>query len=300
MAMFHLTDPDHICEEEEESAFCVLLAPSDDGVVVFIKSYFDESYDKDILCVAGYVFNARNGRLLDAEWKKMLWFCKRLPYFRMSACNQGEYPFDRLSEPERIAAQTKAISLISEFASFGSAITVDQREFYRIVTEKGFVRSSYEFCTWMVLVSVLSWLKAHPEVNGASYFFEAGHEHETQSNSLMRRIYKIPDLRREYRYISHDFVDKEKVRPTQTADILAWQWFKDFSRRKQGLTRRRTDCDVLIRGTTHQTLHADKSILEQIIQRIDGLTEVGRGNEIAALAIRDPAFFEKLRNQKPS
>jgi hypothetical protein len=48
-----------------DSIFCELLddlAPEADGIVVIIKSYFDESYDDRLLCVAGYSFTNANAR----------------------------------------------------------------------------------------------------------------------------------------------------------------------------------------------------------------------------------------------
>src|SRR5580658_6565521 len=95
--------------------------PSD--VAVLIQSYFDESYDNRILCVSGYIFTGLRVRKLDQAWRRMLWQYKRLPYFRMSACNHGSYPFDRLTKSECIAVQTRAISLIGKYASYGMAVT---------------------------------------------------------------------------------------------------------------------------------------------------------------------------------
>jgi hypothetical protein len=51
--------------DRRDSIFCELLddlAPEADGIVVIIKSYFDESYDDRLLCVAGYSFTSANAR----------------------------------------------------------------------------------------------------------------------------------------------------------------------------------------------------------------------------------------------
>jgi len=115
--------------DHEESVFADLLdsvAPAATDLIMLIKSYFDESYNDGLLCVAGYTFTSAKARALDEEWKKMLARYKRLPFFHMSACNTNEPPFDRLTEAECIAV---AIGLINKYSLFGYAVTVDQRAF---------------------------------------------------------------------------------------------------------------------------------------------------------------------------
>jgi hypothetical protein len=62
-----------------------------------------------------------------------------------------------------------------------------------------------------------------------SFFFEAGFMHEGLANRMMNRIFKAPQLCEFYRYKAHVFVDKKEARPTQAADLLPWQWYKDFA-----------------------------------------------------------------------
>src|SRR5207244_2127057 len=102
------------------------LAPGGSDLVVLIRSYFDESFDDagTTMCIAGFIFRSDKARELTHAWKAML---RRydLPYFRMSACNSGHEPFNRLSEDECIAAQKEAIGLVGKYAAFGAAITLD-------------------------------------------------------------------------------------------------------------------------------------------------------------------------------
>lgn len=231
-----------------------------------IQSYFDESGDTDILCVAGYIFKSGKAKKFDLEWRRMLFRYKRLPYFRMSACNRGSEPFDRLTKDERIAVQKEAIALIGRFAAYGAAITVDQAAFNKIITNKGFVRTSYEFCVWMILTSVQAWMNEHPPVSGASYFFKSGHLHQAMANGLMNKIFINRTMKERYRYKEHLFVDKVAVRPTQAADTLAWQWYKDLTRRKKnGAKGPCADCAALLRGTPHHVFHADEEMFQKAI-----------------------------------
>src|ERR1700733_4494442 len=94
--------------EDESSDFADLLdtfAGQPGDIVVLIKSFNDESYDNDILCVAGYTMTSPQARALDADWGRML-VRYRLPYFRMSACNSCEEPFKHLTGQECIDVAT--------------------------------------------------------------------------------------------------------------------------------------------------------------------------------------------------
>jgi hypothetical protein len=276
-----------------DSVFTDLLdavAPHPSDIAVLIQSYFDESWDEEILCVAGYIFSSAHARKLDEEWRRMLWRNGRLPYFRMSACNRGSEPFDKLDEAGCIKAQTDAIGLISKYASYGMAVTVDQAAFYRVLGTEGFTRSPYEFCTWSVLTAVLSWMVDHDEVKGASFFFEAGHQHQSQAQFIMNRLFTDAEQKARYRYKAHAFVDKKASRPSQAADLLSWQWYKDCQRRRNGATKPRADCRALTNGTPHHVLHFDEPLLHKLVAMMDERAGVpGKGNEVAAMAIRDPS-----------
>jgi hypothetical protein len=278
---------------EADEAFADLLnavAPAPNDIVVLIRSYFDESWDDDILCVAGYTFTSSNARKFDEAWRRMLWKHGQLPYFRMSACNAGREPFDKLDKAARISAQTDAIALICKYASFGKAVTIDQHAYYRIIGNNGVVRSPYEFATWMILTAVLSWMEKRGDVGGASYFFEAGHQHQSQSEALMRILFKDGVLRDRYKYNAHAFVDKAKSRPSQAADMLSWQWFKNIQRIRDGATKMRADCGALVSGVETHYSHINEYYLNMLVEAMDRKAGgPGLGNMIAAMALRDPA-----------
>jgi hypothetical protein len=266
---------------------------------VLVRSYFDESWDSDVLCVAGYVFKAGKARKLDAEWRRML-SRYELPYFRMSACNQGTEPFDKLTKDECIAVQKKVIAIIGDFAAFGAAVTIDQSAFDKIITNKGFVRTAYELCILMVLTAVQVWMDEHNEQMRSSYFFEAGHAHQSLANALMDNMFRNQAMKDSYRYVAHVFVDKKESRPTQAADILAWQWYKDLMRRKNGAKNYRADCEALLSGTPHRAVHVGKETLELAIRWMNERSGGNWGNELAALALRDPSnpIFPKAKGEK--
>jgi hypothetical protein len=49
-----------------------VVAPRKDDLVALIETYFDESYNDGIFCVAGYVLTKNRRRSLDKDWRSML------------------------------------------------------------------------------------------------------------------------------------------------------------------------------------------------------------------------------------
>jgi hypothetical protein len=242
------------------------VAPRADDLVALIQAYFDESYGEGgVFCVAGYAFARMKCRPFDAAWRAML-AKYRLPFFRMSSCAHGNGVFKHLSSDECIAVEKEAIALIKRYAACGFAITVDPADFAKVVGQPGIEKTPYEFCVTMCLVAVSVWADqpGRPPVS-ISYFFEAGHKHQGETQAVMDRVFRDPHLRDRYGYMSHTFVAKEDARPAQAADLLAWQWFTDHKRRKSGRSPEpRKDLAALIDGLNHQVFHADERVLREM------------------------------------
>jgi hypothetical protein len=135
----------------------------------------------------------------------------------MSACASGNPPFDRLNLEQRDAVARKAISLVKEHAALGAAFTVDENEFVTKVPAQDQFGGPYEFLVWNCMMAVRRWMDQTGLKGDVEYFFEAGHQHQGRANALMQRIFEVPELRLEYRYAGHKFVEKEKSRPVQAA-----------------------------------------------------------------------------------
>ena len=236
---------------------------------MIIHAFFDESgggKGDPVQCVAGFVFTSRNARLLSEEWRKMLLRNKRLPFFRMSACNSGREPFDALSKDERIKVQTEAIGLIKKYAAYGVAETTDVQAFHDAVPPTFPTQDVYTFTCENVLVQVLRFIREkHPDVTSTSFFFEAGHANQSKSNAMMKRVFSEPIMKAEYRYSSHEFVEKVQAPPVQAADIIAWQWFKNTMRMRSGLTEPRADCKAVLE-VPHATFHYDGPTMQRLFE----------------------------------
>jgi hypothetical protein len=286
-------------DEVGESAFAELvslLAPGPSDIVVITQSFFDESYGdgKNILCVAGYTFTGTGAREFDRDWRKMLRRYE-LPFFRMSACNYGAWPFDKLSEQECIEVETEAINLIGRYAVFGNAVTVDEDGFERIITSDGIVSTPYELCAWIGLTAARHELGKRWPVTGMSFFFEEVFKHQPQADRMMKNLFQSAELKAFYAYKSRSFVSKEECPPAKGADLLAWQWWKDFTRRQEGKTKSRGDLEALLSKVPHRALHIDEATMKQMVSELNRMAGSPLGNEIAGIAVRNPGsrFFSR-------
>jgi hypothetical protein len=225
-----------------------ILAPGKGDLVAFLECYFDESGTEDgssVLCVAGYLFDKEECKKLDLGWKEVLDRFK-LPFFRMSACAHNQKPFKHLSPDECIEAEKAMIGLINQHALLGVAIAVNEGDYNTWFEGVNPAGDAYTFCCWQILAGIRTWIRRNQFQGEIAYFFESGHVSQSRANDLMNRILKNPDLRAGYCYAGHAFVDKQKVRPVQTADILAWQQYTQVKRWLKNDYRMRKDFEALI------------------------------------------------------
>ena len=241
-----------------------------DAVALVVEAYFDESYESGtasgrLLCVAGYVFLKSKARTFETKWAALL---RRygLPYFRMSSCAHGASPFDRLDKNDRVKAEKEAIALIRESAAYGLAVTVDEAEFDSLAVANERIATAYEFCVWICLLATRIWVEKHRPLAQIAYFFESGHADQPRANMVMKRIFDHPTLRETYRYSGHAFVPKETSLPTQAAEMLAWHWFQDSKRRREGKKPNpRKDTFALITEKDLGSLHLDALLIVEIM-----------------------------------
>jgi hypothetical protein len=244
----------------------VILPPGKRDLLTLIEAYFDESIDdgSTVLCVAGYLFRKEDCRDLDLKWKAVL---DRfgLPFFRMSACAHGNWPFDKLCRDQRIEAETLMIKIIRSHMLFGSAVSVNERE-YNSWSALQYIGNAYTYCCWQSLAGMRHWMEENKIDGDVAYFFESGHQHQSEANEVMKRIFSNSDLKRHYRYVTHAFVDKKRVRPVQTADILAWLHANRLKRIQEGNYTPRKDYVALVEGKPHRAFIADNRSVAPVIR----------------------------------
>jgi hypothetical protein len=241
--------------------------------VAMLEAYFDESGSHDgspVLCVAGYVFEKDRCLALDLSWKAVL---ERfgLPYFHMVDCAHGSAPFDKLTKPQRIEVETLLIQLIRRHSLFGFAMAVPEKDYDAVLPPPNPLGSAYTYCCWTVLSVIHEWIVRTQFVGKVAYFFEAGHQHGPEANAVMDRIFNHPNLRGEYRYGGHSFIDKQN-RPMQAADLLAWQHATDVKKILAGGTKKRADFLALIENQPMMLRYVSRDDLQRMRRQIDATT----------------------------
>jgi hypothetical protein len=237
------------------------------GIVAFLECYFDESGShggSPVLCVAGYIFEKEQCKALDLGWKQVL-ERYRLPFFHMTSCAHHQYPFDHLSLDDCIEAQKAMIGLINQHALLGLAMVVNEHDYKVMFGESSPAGTPYSFCCWQILAGIRAWINRTNFQGEIAYFYEAGHDSMGEANALMNRIFKEPHLREGYRYAGHGFVDKKKVRPVQTADILAWHWATQMKRWLNNNHKMRADFRALAEKPQHELFIANRKTLGGVI-----------------------------------
>lgn len=229
-----------------------------------LEAYIDESGSHEgssVLCVAGYLYTKDNRLKLDKEWGIALQRFN-LPYFHMVDCAHGNLPFDKLSKTNRTAVAKEMIELIKKYMLYGFSVTINETQYDLWRKDKyQLFGSAYTFCCWMMLIAVESWAEKHAYGGKIAYYFEAGHKHQSEANKVLTETVDLP----EFRYASHNFVEKKFNGAIQSADLLAWQAAKF---RKDYLVRppRQDFFSLVARDTV--TFNAEKSRFDDLFERL--------------------------------
>ena len=234
--------------------------------MAFAEMYFDESEDKShqLLCVAGYLFREENRALLEAQWGAVL-ARENLPYFRMVDCAHGTGVFDGISKEKRGEIEVELFDILKRYLEVGISITFDLRFAHLCPSAKYHgmpIVEPYTLCAYMCMMQGRKWASDTGFDGQISYYFEAGHKHQSQADRMMSAVFDVPDLRSHYRYKRHDFLRKEQAIPLQCGDILAWQWSKAIKdmRVKKKVTR--ADLNSLL-TEPHFTIHFNEESLTE-------------------------------------
>lgn len=246
--------------------------PGKGGFVMDIAEiYLDGSEVPDVplLCVAGYIFTKENRIQLDEEWAPVLAFYE-LPFFRMSACAHGNWPFDKLSPTERIEVQMKCFEILKRYVSCGFAATIELKHEAMLPYGVGLNGASigqvtpYALCCYFALHGANKWADTNNPDGEIAYFFESGNKHYGQASRIMNEIFTVPFQRKHFRYASHGFIPKEKSAGVQCADILAWQWGKHNKDAYFGKSTPRKDMQSLME-LNGMTIHFDKNTIADFL-----------------------------------
>lgn len=154
-----------------------------------------------------------------------------IPYFHMTDCATCNGFFKDWQMDRRIRVEKKLFALVRNESAFGFAIGVRPSAFKKRLP--GNV-APYTFLLAHSLLACQWWARQKNFTNKFAYFFEAGHDSQTQANQVMSTISKHEKGRDAAQNLSHTFVGKEYAAALQAADLLAWLSRNALEKREAG------------------------------------------------------------------
>lgn len=210
-----------------------ITVPLGGAVVAFAEVYVDESgthETSDMTVVAGYVFRRVNAKRFQTEWMRVL-RREGIPYFHMTDCATGNGFFKDWSIDRRLKIEKALIRLVRKESAFGFAMGMRPSVFRKRLP--GTV-TPYTFLLTHSLLACQWWAHQKDFHGRFAYFFEAGHDSQSQAGSVMQMVAKNEKGKDAAQYLSHTFIGKEQAAALQAADLLAWLSRNALEKREAG------------------------------------------------------------------
>jgi hypothetical protein len=252
--------------------------------VMMIHAFFDESgtdTGSSVVCVAGYVFETEQVVRFNVEWQEVL-DQFGLKFFHMVDCAHGTGEFAGRGKKERIEIEARCIGIIKRRALFGLVASVAESDYMEIAAGRHGLGGAYVICLQWCITGVAAWVEKHEIQGSIAYFFEAGHALQSIANAAMNDLSMRPVIKEASLYNSHTFIPKSGALALQAADLLAWQWHRDWVNRFGPKRRaRRLDLESLLK-LRHMQAHLDRKHLAAMILRGGGysMEELRSANRI--------------------
>jgi hypothetical protein len=200
----------------------------------------------------------------------------------MSECAHGVGEFAGRDKKERIEIETRFIGIIKRRALFGLVTSVCEADYMAVAHRKYKHEGAYVLCLQWCLTGVAGWVDKHKIEGKVAYFFETGHPLRSIANEAMNSLATQPVMKAACLYGSHTFIPKDGALALQAADLLAWQWHKDWDNRfGENRRPRRADLENLL-GLRHMQCHFDLNGLRALSLRGGAyqLEELRRANRL--------------------
>lgn len=199
-----------------------------------IQTFCDETSNREVYCVGGYLFKPENATRFQDEWNKVMLPLKTrgITAFHAVDCAFRNKGFADLSEPERIALFRDLIDLIHDTAEVGYVAEVKHDEYRQWVarnpTMSAFVGTKHGVACFYCISKFKDWANEHHQ-GEVDYKFEVGNRgFMDEVDKLMNKISSNPALRKTFKYRRHSFGAKGSMRQLEAADLLVWAYQKLF------------------------------------------------------------------------
>lgn len=255
-----------------------LVVPEGGSLVALASIFVDESGTHEgspVMTIGGVIFRKRQASEFSRKWSAYL-RAKRVPYFHMADVTHPRNTiYDGWSNKQLIDFEKKLIRMVADHAEAGFAVSVSEVDYYSHFGDKiggwysaDTLGEAYSYLLRFSVSESTHWAMSSNFDGRISYFFEAGHRHQSQANRILSVVLNPPseELRKRYpefasinresrsRYFSHTFVDKKDAPPLQAADLLPWLWRNAIMKAMDG-KQERLDLTALRRAIPIRSVH---------------------------------------------
>ena len=247
-----------------------LLFPSccKERLLVLLAAYFDDSgthRSAPVITVGGYWSTVDRWVSLAEEWRQVLGEL-RLPFFRMSDF-ENRHSFYRDWTPRQHDYAIKRLVGIVKRLTLGSVATSLLKESYRTLDQEDrrTIGTPQTICTETSMANIVEKLKREHRREHVAYFIENG----PGWDQVVQRS-QDDEWRVQFRVASLSFVNKKDYPQLQTADVLAYEAYKDALRHCgiHARPRRRSLDSLLKRGSHNSIIYRTEDHVRSIVEMV--------------------------------
>lgn len=242
-----------------------------DELILMLLAYFDESgthKDSKVLSFGGYISTTKKWRKFDKHWQAML-KAEGLSMMHWTDLESRHGHFKGWPAKRKLRVQKQAISIIGDnvLHGFSGAVVVDHYDEFFKTRPHLKPSSPYVFTMVATLTLMKVWIKENSIKQPIHYFYESGAGHSAEMSEVMNATDEIGwDYYRMKSVKSWSFADKKDFLPLQSADILAYETYKQLVNTLAGDVRRdlRKSAESLLRTVPHYSHYLDKGGLVKL------------------------------------
>lgn len=201
------------------------------------SAYFDESTGSDspVLVVAGFLSDAAQWSLFEAEWKAAVDASGVTAYHATEYATRKK-EFRGMGETERQRLMGALLEILQRRAQFGFGCAVHLKAFEQLFKgkERAAIGSPYALCALGCNLQVGEWAAENHQTEPIAFFYDSGHKNSGEVTERFLAEKNDPE-NTAFRLGSLTFADDGAMVPLQAADLAAyelWKWLDEHYARK--------------------------------------------------------------------
>lgn len=186
------------------------------------------------VAVSGYLATPKQWKYFDEEWRIVLDYAG-IPFFHMTEFVARVGFYEGWTEEKRKLVIEALIAVINRNVLYGIGALVLLEDYKEVVaTQRHWqvLGQPYTFCSKMCFYAAAMWADKYGYKDSIRYIFDQGDEHKHEVLTAHTAACGDEETSAFYRFGhgSLTFDRKDKVRPIQAADILAYEMYREMQR----------------------------------------------------------------------